>query len=112
MASSNNDIQQYADSYNDPNHMNCQRDIVILESNPNEVILYGTDGNPHCSIDGSGTKNWKLIGMIDGNTISVDFTPKGGPKNVIGTYAADGAYGADVGDDSKNPAEGRVALEK
>lgn len=91
MTSSNNDIQQFAGSYSDPNHMNCQRDIVIKESNSNEVVLNGADGDPHCSIDGSGTKYWKLIGMVDGNTISVDFTPKGGPKNVIGIYEADGS---------------------
>lgn len=74
----------------DPNHnMNCRRFIATTKTSNNEVILYGTDSNPHCSIDGSGISSWELTGIIDGNTISVDFTPKGGPKNVIGIYESD-----------------------
>ena len=77
----------FAGSYSDPFHTNCQRIIVV--PTPNTAILYGTDGNPGCPVDGSGN-SWELTGTIDGNNILVDFTPKGGPKNLKGTFDTDG----------------------
>jgi hypothetical protein len=73
----------FAGSYSDPFHTNCQRVIVV--PTPTTAILYGTDGNPSCPADGSG-KSWELTGTIDGSNIYVDFTPKGGPRDLKGVF--------------------------
>ena len=71
----------------DPFHPNCQRIITV---NGAKASLQGTDGNPGCPADGSGTK-WTLTGKIEGtNAILVDFTPKGGPKDLRGEFDGKG----------------------
>jgi hypothetical protein len=50
--------------------------------------LSGTDGNPGCPPDGSG-KGWTLVGSVKEDKIFVDFTPKGGPKDLEGKWEAD-----------------------
>ena len=72
--------------YKDPNHPNCLREIVVVDRAT--VTVRGTDGNPGCPPDGSGTP-WELTGIINGVRILVDFSPKGGPKDLEGIY--DGA---------------------
>lgn len=73
-------------SLSDPNHPNCLREIT---SKGAEAQLFGTDGNPGCPADGSGTK-WQLTGKISGKDIFVDFSPKGGPKDLLGVYDGTG----------------------
>jgi hypothetical protein len=83
----------FAGSYTDPFHPNCQR--VILKDDkaaaPTTLTIRGTDGNPGCPADGSGTP-WTLTGQVggDGASILVDFTPKGGPPNLKGTWDGSG----------------------
>jgi hypothetical protein len=85
----------FAGSYSDPFHPNCQR--VILKSDGKAstsstlLTIRGTDGNPGCPPDGSGTP-WNLTGQVgtDGASILVDFTPKGGPPNLKGTWDGSG----------------------
>jgi hypothetical protein len=72
----------FTGSYADPNHPNCQRVINVQGAS---ATLSGTDGNPGCPADGSG-KAWKLTGNIDGSTIFVDFSPKGGPPALKGVW--------------------------
>jgi len=72
----------FSGSYSDPKHPNCQR---VVEVKGSEAFLKGTDGNPGCPPDGSG-KAWKLTGKVDGDTILVDFTPKGGPPGLKGEW--------------------------
>jgi hypothetical protein len=74
-------------SYADPFHPNCER--VITTSTARGVTLRGTDGNPGCPVDGSG-REWTLTGTVNGNDILVDFTPKGGPKDLKGVWDGDG----------------------
>eukprot|EP00559_Dactyliosolen_fragilissimus_P008205 CAMPEP_0184855640 /NCGR_PEP_ID=MMETSP0580-20130426/819_1 /TAXON_ID=1118495 /ORGANISM="Dactyliosolen fragilissimus" /LENGTH=154 /DNA_ID=CAMNT_0027350203 /DNA_START=72 /DNA_END=536 /DNA_ORIENTATION=+ len=71
----------FTGSYSDPKHPNCPRLIAIEGS---EAIITGADGNPGC-IGGEG-RPWKLIGRVSGDEIFVDFAPKGGPKDLKGTY--------------------------
>mmetsp|Transcript_15512 Transcript_15512/g.20201 ORF Transcript_15512/g.20201 Transcript_15512/m.20201 type:complete len:146 (+) Transcript_15512:129-566(+) len=71
--------------YNDPNHPNCKRLVTVKEDG--KSFLAGTDGNPGCPEDGSGNI-WRLQGETYGNTILVDFGPKGGPANVKGVWEA------------------------
>lgn len=73
----------FAGSYSDPNHPNCLRSIEIVSKS--NVAVSGTDGNPGCPPDGAGNP-WKLSGTVSGSTILVDFSPKGGPKNLQGIY--------------------------
>jgi hypothetical protein len=74
-------------SYSDPNHPNCQRIIEVKKGSPTEFTLTGTDGNPGCSVDGSGLKTFQLVGKVDSESnVYVDFSPKGGPKDLKGLY--------------------------
>lgn len=68
----------------DPNHPNCLR-IISVAPGSNVAELNGTDGNPGCPPDGSGDA-WTLEGRIEGDDIFVDFTPKGGPKDLMGVF--------------------------
>jgi hypothetical protein len=74
-------------SYSDPNHPNCQRIIQANKESPSDFVLTGTDGNPGCSPDGIGQKTFQLVGKVDNDAnIYVDFSPKGGPKDLKGLY--------------------------
>jgi hypothetical protein len=82
----------FAGSYSDPFHPNCQRVIVKDDDKAATTLaIRGTDGNPGCPADGSGTP-WTLTGQVgsDGSSILVDFTPKGGPPNLKGTWDGSG----------------------
>eukprot|EP00531_Pseudo-nitzschia_arenysensis_P016058 CAMPEP_0116129152 /NCGR_PEP_ID=MMETSP0329-20121206/7776_1 /TAXON_ID=697910 /ORGANISM="Pseudo-nitzschia arenysensis, Strain B593" /LENGTH=173 /DNA_ID=CAMNT_0003623409 /DNA_START=331 /DNA_END=852 /DNA_ORIENTATION=+ len=65
--------------YSDPNHPGCKRTIVTDGSN---ATLSGTDT--------PGGDIWTVSGTVDGNTITVDFSPKGGPKGLKGTKIPEG----------------------
>jgi hypothetical protein len=60
--------------WNDPGHPGCQRKIALAG---NKAIITGADE------DG---KKWKVKGELKGNSIIVDFTPKGGPAGVEAKY--------------------------
>ena len=78
-----------AGSYSDPNHPNCQRLIAAKDGSISEFTLTGTDGNPGCSPGGIGDKTFQLVGKIDSESnVFVDFTPKGGPKDLKGLFDA------------------------
>lgn len=81
------DLPAFAGNYADPNHPSCLRSIDVSGKT---ATLSGTDGNPGCPADGSG-KEWSLKGTIDGNKIYVDFSPKGGPKDLTGTWEGESA---------------------
>jgi hypothetical protein len=75
----------FTGSYADPNHPNCLREVRVVGGNQADVS--GTDGTPGCPADGSGNK-WDLMGKVEGDSILVDFTPKGGPKDLKGVWEA------------------------
>ena len=77
----------FSGDYADPNHPNCRRQIKILDGI--HVIVSGTDGDPECPPDGSG-KPWNLEGSVNQDRIVVDFSPKGGPKNLEGLKVSRG----------------------
>ena len=89
----------FAGSYSDPFHPNCQR-VILKDDNKSSALstltIRGTDGNPGCPADGTGTP-WTLTGQVvdgggddGGASILVDFTPKGGPPNLKGTWDGSG----------------------
>jgi hypothetical protein len=75
-------VVDFTGSYADPFHPNCQR---IVRVNGVDAALQGTDGSPGCPPDGTGAP-WKLTGKVDGSTIFVDFSPKGGPPGLKGVW--------------------------
>jgi hypothetical protein len=90
---------EFAGSYADPFHPNCQRTIVVQDKGKlpaaAAVTLRGTDGNPGCPPDGSGAP-WTLAGTADAATGSllVDFSPKGGPADLRGVWEEGEAGGS------------------
>jgi hypothetical protein len=96
------DATDFAGSYADPNHPNCQRVVSVSGA---DATLTGTDGNPGCPPDGSG-KAWKLMGKVDGNSIFVDFSPKGGPPGLKGIWDNSAPAGIKWPDGNKWPLKG------
>ena len=64
-------------NYNDPNHPGCLRKI---SSKAKEITIVGSD-------DINGSNQWVLKAdeQMPG-TIFVDFSPKGGPPNLLGVF--------------------------
>ncbi|KAL3804638.1 hypothetical protein HJC23_008453 [Cyclotella cryptica] len=81
----------FTGSYSDPKHLNCPR-LIAMEGS--KALITGADGNPNC-VGGEGNP-WRLVGRIDeskGNDadeIFVDFSPKGGPKDLVGKWEKNG----------------------
>lgn len=71
----------------DPKHENCLR---VIQMDGNIAKISGTDGTPACPADGSNTKQWSLVGKVQGDSILVDFSPKGGPKDLKGKFDGTG----------------------
>ena len=87
-------VDNFSGDYADPNHPNCLRQVRVLATGT-KALVSGTDGNPGCPIDGSG-QSWKLDAIISNeNTISVDFSPKGGPSSLQGVKTTKGILWAD-----------------
>lgn len=63
-----------AGSWNDPNHPGCLRKIQ-LAGNKAFIKSADEDGKP-----------WKAVGVIDGTTVVIDFSGKGGPADVTAKY--------------------------
>ena len=78
----------FTGSYADPKHPGCERNINV-PSGSSVATLTGTDGTPGCN-KGEPTRAWKLMGEVKSNEILVDFSPKGGPKNLEGVWDGDG----------------------
>lgn len=66
--------------YSDPNHPKGYRSITVKGS---EVLIEGNDDAP------TG-KAWSLVGKADGDSILIDFSPKGGPKDLLGKFDGSG----------------------
>jgi hypothetical protein len=87
-------VDSFSGDYGDPNHPNCLRQVRVL-ADGTKALVSGTDGNPGCPIDGSGTQ-WKLDAIISNeDKISVDFSPKGGPSSLQGVKTTKGILWAD-----------------
>jgi hypothetical protein len=77
--------------YSDPNHPGCLRGIERVRSTT-KAKVFGEDGTPGCQADGQKeTKKWELEGELRGeNDILIDFSKKGGPKNLLGKWTGSG----------------------
>jgi len=74
----------FAGRYADKKHPGCYREIF-----PDGVVA-GEDGDPGCDATTPRTRAWRLRGVIgvDDRSIFIDFSPKGGPANLIGTLVS------------------------
>ena len=100
---------QFDGAYSDPNHPNCLR-VIEVPGAGGMAKISGTDGNPDCSADVDDGKKWTLTGKVEGKNIFVDFSPKGGPKNLKGVWDGTGIKWPDGNKwNMKNFPEGKQA---
>ena len=90
-ASSSSSSSVFNGKYSDPNHPGCLRGIERVRSTT-KAKVFGEDGTPGCQADGQKeTKKWELEGELRGeNEILIDFSKKGGPKNLLGKWTGSG----------------------
>lgn len=88
--------------YDDANHPGCLRSVKVVgpsmtpagtKSRKNQAVLTGVDGLGGVSACPPGQKPtvkdvWKLKGVVaeDGQSMLVDFSPKGGPGELLAKY--------------------------
>mmetsp|Transcript_1395 Transcript_1395/g.2327 ORF Transcript_1395/g.2327 Transcript_1395/m.2327 type:complete len:288 (+) Transcript_1395:86-949(+) len=79
----------YAGSFSDPKHPLCQRQVELEpDAKANyQYIISGEDGSPGC-MPGFSKKKWQVPAQYDPKqgTILADFSLKGGPKDLQGTW--------------------------
>eukprot|EP00746_Dinoflagellata_sp_MGD_P164628 gnl/MRDRNA2_/MRDRNA2_93354_c0_seq1.p1 gnl/MRDRNA2_/MRDRNA2_93354_c0~~gnl/MRDRNA2_/MRDRNA2_93354_c0_seq1.p1 ORF type:complete len:152 (+),score=51.94 gnl/MRDRNA2_/MRDRNA2_93354_c0_seq1:79-534(+) len=80
--------------YLDPNHSSeggnaGSRQVWLDPENPGQVLMKG--------VDELGGEEWNLKGAFnkDATTITMDFSPKGGPKELVGTVDEEGIHWPD-----------------
>jgi len=89
----------FSGEFDDPNHPNCLRKVYVLGSprlpsgkkDPRaQVIINGVDndaGTKSCSGPADQDKVWVVKGkLLDAESASFDFSPKGGPTEVLAKY--------------------------
>ena len=90
---------EFVGNYLDPNHPGCVRTIKAISLT--EIAVTGLDGAAGGACNGKDDKKWgPLDGKVTGDTIVIDFSPKGGPSDLTGTWTpaqkritwADGNY--------------------
>jgi len=82
-------VESMTGRYSDPFHPGCYRDVDASKGE-----IRGVDGNPGCTAPNVKLKEWSLkasIGDSPGNSdgsvsVKVDFSPKGGPKDLEGKF--------------------------
>lgn len=85
--------------YSDPRHVGCKREIV---SNGARLTVTGTKGipGPGCDAQSTEIKSWSLadaatVKSPESQDIVIDFSPKGGPKDLAAAWDGDGIKFAD-----------------
>ncbi len=95
----------FTGEYDDPNHPGCLRSVKVVgaplradgtrPANP-VIEITGYDGNGSsnlCTESDRPTRSelWKIQGKVKSNTLaSIDFSPKGGPADLTGTWDGSG----------------------
>eukprot|EP01082_Thalassiosira_pseudonana_P010239 g9131.t1 g9131 contig35:103283-103977(+) len=80
----------FSGSYSDPGHPSCAR---VIKMEGSTAVISGVDGNPGCGVGSVQGAEWKLTGRVDekdANEIFVDFSSKGGPKDLVGKWDENG----------------------
>mmetsp|Transcript_130361 Transcript_130361/g.260037 ORF Transcript_130361/g.260037 Transcript_130361/m.260037 type:complete len:168 (+) Transcript_130361:86-589(+) len=78
----------WAGFYADPNHPGCKREIKVGD----DISIEGTDGNPGCIQGGEVQTGFLLRAKWTpgSDTLIIDFSPKGGPKDLQGKWDENG----------------------
>lgn len=81
----------FVGEFADPKHPGCRRTI---QGSGAVLDVLGTDGTPGCA-NGERQRPWSLKGDIvkvpsKQDEILIDFSPKGGPKNLLGKWTGTG----------------------
>eukprot|EP00306_Pavlova_sp_CCMP459_P004770 CAMPEP_0185158680 /NCGR_PEP_ID=MMETSP1139-20130426/2561_1 /TAXON_ID=298111 /ORGANISM="Pavlova sp., Strain CCMP459" /LENGTH=465 /DNA_ID=CAMNT_0027723825 /DNA_START=95 /DNA_END=1492 /DNA_ORIENTATION=- len=71
-------MSPWAGRFSDPNHPKGYRDITV--SNGVATIV---------GVDEPGDAPWKLTAKVDGDSALIDFSPKGGPKDLLAKLGVD-----------------------
>ena len=75
------DPKEITGAYDDPNHPGCDRFVQVADDGTTAEVT-GNDAE-------DGSKPWgPFATTITGTTVVVDFSPKGGPKDLTGEYSA------------------------
>eukprot|EP00931_Biecheleriopsis_adriatica_P032064 TRINITY_DN1873_c0_g2_i1.p1 TRINITY_DN1873_c0_g2~~TRINITY_DN1873_c0_g2_i1.p1 ORF type:complete len:194 (-),score=44.76 TRINITY_DN1873_c0_g2_i1:160-741(-) len=76
--------------YADPMHKGCRR--IITFASTDGLVVSGTDGNPDCPGGKPVGSSWKVKAKFKpgSDSLTFDFSPKGGPSDVKGTWNGDG----------------------
>eukprot|EP00416_Gambierdiscus_australes_P042358 CAMPEP_0171097214 /NCGR_PEP_ID=MMETSP0766_2-20121228/47271_1 /TAXON_ID=439317 /ORGANISM="Gambierdiscus australes, Strain CAWD 149" /LENGTH=189 /DNA_ID=CAMNT_0011556373 /DNA_START=63 /DNA_END=632 /DNA_ORIENTATION=+ len=86
---------RWSGKYTDPKFPGCERKIT---KSGDSFIISGTsssDGSKRCDPD-AALKQWSITGMQPegtfgaSDTLIIDFSPRGGPKEVVATWDKDG----------------------
>jgi len=93
----------FTGDYDDPNHPGCLRQVKVVGAplkadgtRPRYPIMEitGYDGNGSdkvCTERPTRADLWKIQGKIKSNTEAlIDFSPKGGPSDLVGTWDGEG----------------------
>ena len=81
--------------YSDPNHPGCPRNLKVEGG---RVIFTGADQTEGATECGEGTTgpSFEITGYLIGKDIHMDFSPKGGPKNLVGQSTSEVGGGSIV----------------
>mmetsp|Transcript_92981 Transcript_92981/g.259021 ORF Transcript_92981/g.259021 Transcript_92981/m.259021 type:complete len:194 (-) Transcript_92981:127-708(-) len=86
-------LPRWVGKYSDPRHLNCKRNIALDGSDGLNFRITGYDGDPNCeSLYGPRTpfELTARLASADSGELVIDFSPKGGPKDVVGRWEGDG----------------------
>lgn len=76
-------MEYIENEYDDPQHKDCPRTVRILDDDVSKVKITGKDGK--------NGKEWTVFATTkDREGLIVDFTPKGGPKDVKAEWTGNG----------------------
>ena len=97
---------QFTGFYDDPNHPGCLRSVKVIGPNIVEVKGYdGKEGEKMCTSRPQREDLWSIEGeLLDKDTVALDFSSKGGPANVKGSWEEGGIVFPDGNKWSKVPA--------
>ena len=76
---------EFVGKYHDSKHPGCER--IIGEFSETEVVVTGFDGAEGDACNGKNDKPWgPLHGKVTDDSIVIDFSPKGGPSDLTGSW--------------------------
>ena len=85
MLTNYNSLRRFGGTFSDPNHPGCTRTVdVVVSGDDDDVTVSGADFDD----DGELVPWGPLKAKVDDTKIVVDFSPKGGPSNLTGTWNA------------------------